>query len=32
VTKGGGMTFLGAGVILRPSVDRAAIETENVKN
>jgi hypothetical protein len=27
VTKGGGMTFAGAGVILRLSVGRAAIET-----
>lgn len=28
VTRGGGMTFSGVGVILRPSVDRAAIKTE----
>jgi hypothetical protein len=31
VTKGGGMTFSGGGVILRPSAGRAAIATENVK-
>jgi len=28
VTKSGGMTFSGAGVILRPSAGRAAIATE----